>query len=266
MLAIIKIIPSINKIVTANNYLQYARNSLSTLSKDKDLKIVETEISSNKEEINFKNSIILNNISLKYSDTLVLDNINLEINKSDFIGVIGNTGSGKSSLSHILLGLINPSQGQIQCDGQNIFDNVKSYQKNIGYVPQNIFLLDDTIQNNITFGSSVDEKKISKVVKLASLENFIKERPNGLNQIVGEKGIKISGGEKQRIGIARALYREPKILILDEPTSALDEATEKSIINELIHLKDVFTIILITHKLSNLNLADKIIKIEHKKF
>ena len=139
LLAIIKIIPSINKIVTANNYLQYARNSLSTLSKDKDLKIVETEISSNKEKINFKNSIILNNISLKYSDTLVLDNINLEINKSDFIGVIGNTGSGKSSLSHILLGLINPSQGQIQCDGQNIFDNVKSYQKNIGYVPQNIF-------------------------------------------------------------------------------------------------------------------------------
>ena len=106
--------------------------------------------------------------------------------------------------------MINPSQGQIQCDEHNIFDNVKSYQKNIGYVPQNIFLLDDTIQNNITFGSSVDEKKISKVVKLASLENFIKERPNGLNQIVGEKGVKISGGEKQRIGIARALYREPK--------------------------------------------------------
>ena len=265
LLAIIKIIPSINKIVTANNYLQYASNSLSTLSKDKDLKIVETKNLSNKKEINFKNSIILNNLSLKYSDTLVLNNINLEINKSDFMGVIGKTGSGKSSLSHILLGLINPSQGQIQCDGHNIFDNVKSYQKNIGYVPQNIFLLDDTIKNNITFGSSVDEKKISKVVKLASLENFIKERPNGLNQIVGEKGVKISGGEKQRIGIARALYREPKILILDEPTSALDEATEKSIINELINLKDVFTIILITHKLSNLNSANKIIKIEHKK-
>ena len=108
-------------------------------------------------------------------------------------------------------------------------------------------------------------RKILKVIKLAALENFIKNKPKGLDQIVGERGVKISGGEKQRIGIARALYREPNILILDEPTSALDENTEKSIINELINLKDVFTIVLITHKLSNLKLADKIIKIENKK-
>ena len=135
-------------------------------------------------------------------------------------------------------------------------------------MPQNIFLLDDTIFNNIAFGidaNKIDKEKINKVIKLASLEKFIQKMPNGLDQIVGEKGIKISGGEKQRIGIARALYREPKILILDEPTSSLDESTEQSIIKELLNLKHVFTIILITHKLSNLNSADKIIKIENKK-
>ena len=205
---------------------------------------------------------------MKYEDNLVLDNLNIDFKKNEFVGIVGDTGSGKSSLSHVLLGLIESSNGQIKCDQENILDNIKSYQKNIGYVPQNIFLLDDTIKNNITFGidhGKIDNEKIKKVIKLSALENFISKTPNGLEQIVGEKGMKISGGEKQRIGIARALYREPKILILDEPTSALDELTEKSIIKELFNLKHVFTIILITHKLSNLNTADKIIRIENKK-
>ncbi len=268
LLAIIKIIPSINKIVTANNYLQYAFNSLSTLHQDINLRIKDREESFSENRMDFNDKISLKNISLEYSGNLIFDKVDYEIKKNDFLGIIGNTGSGKSSLSHILLGLISPSQGEINCDSVNIFKNIKSYQKNIGYVPQNIFLLDDTISNNIAFGidpSKVDQLKISKVIKLAALDKFIEKMPNGLNQIVGEKGIKISGGEKQRIGIARALYREPKILILDEPTSALDETTEKSIIKELLDLKDVFTIILITHKLSNLNSADKIIKIENKK-
>ena len=268
LLAIIKIIPSINKIVTANNYLQYAFNSLSTLNQDINLKIKDNQKTLSGNNISFNNKITLENISLAYSENLIFENVDYEINKNDFLGIIGNTGSGKSTLSHILLGLINPSQGEVKCDSVNIFNNIRSYQKNIGYVPQNIFLLDDTIFNNIAFGidaNKIDKEKINKVIKLASLEKFIQKMPNGLDQIVGEKGIKISGGEKQRIGIARALYREPKILILDEPTSSLDESTEQSIIKELLNLKHVFTIILITHKLSNLNSADKIIKIENKK-
>ena len=268
LLAIIKIIPSINKIVTANNYLQYAFNSLSTLNQDINLKIKDNQKTLSGSNISFNNKISLENISLAYSENLIFENVDYEIKKNDFLGIIGNTGSGKSTLSHILLGLINPSQGEVKCDSVNIFNNIRSYQKNIGYVPQNIFLLDDTIFNNIAFGidaNKIDKEKINKVIKLASLEKFIQKMPNGLDQIVGEKGIKISGGEKQRIGIARALYREPKILILDEPTSSLDESTEQSIIKELLNLKHVFTIILITHKLSNLNSADKIIKIENKK-
>ena len=268
LLAIIKIIPSVNKVVTANNYLQYANNSLSLLNDDIQLKIIDKENSKSRENVKFDDKITLSNISLKYENNLILDDINIEFKKNEFVGIVGDTGSGKSSLSHILLGLIKPSQGEIKCDAANIVNDIKSYQRNIGYVPQNIFLLDDTIKNNITFGSDLnegDQNKIEKIIKLSALEEFVAKTPQGLNQIVGEKGIKISGGEKQRIGIARALYREPKILILDEPTSALDESTEKSIVKELFNLRHVFTIILITHKLSNLDSADKIIKIENKK-
>ena len=268
LIAIIKIIPSINKTVASANYLQYASQSLLTLNDELNFnskKFGEYKIDKHKKKINFKEKIDLINIKFQYPEKTILENINLEINKNNFLGVVGQTGSGKTTLCNLLLGLYEPTSGQIKSDNENIFENPKSYQRLIGYVPQHIFLLDDTIRNNITFGLSLDEKKILKVIKLAALENFIKNKPKGLDQIVGERGVKISGGEKQRIGIARALYREPNILILDEPTSALDENTEKSIINELINLKDVFTIILITHKLSNLKLADKIIKIENKK-
>lgn len=268
LLAIIKIIPSVNKVVTANNYLQYANNSLSLLHADMQLKIKDNESSKIHENMKFNDKITFQNISLKYDDNLILDNINVDFKKNEFVGIVGDTGSGKSSLSHMLLSLIKPTEGEIKCDSVNILNNVKSYQKKIGYVPQNIFLLDDTIRNNITFGiksDKTDQKKIKQIIKLSALEKFVAKNPHGLDQIVGEKGIKISGGEKQRIGIARALFRQPEILILDEPTSALDESTEKSIIKELFNLKHVFTIILITHKLSNLNSADKIIKIENKK-
>ena len=268
LIAIIKIIPSINKTVASANYLQYASQSLLTLNDELNFnskKFDEYKIDKNKKKINFKEKIDLINVKFQYPEKTILENINLEINKNNFLGVVGQTGSGKTTLCNLLLGLYEPTSGQIKSDNENIFENPKSYQRLIGYVPQHIFLLDDTIRNNITFGLSLDEEKILKVIKLAALENFIKNKPKGLDQIVGERGVKISGGEKQRIGIARALYREPNILILDEPTSALDENTEKSIINELINLKDVFTIVLITHKLSNLKLADKIIKIENKK-
>ncbi len=268
LIAIIKIIPSINKTVASANYLQYASQSLLTLNDELNFnskRFDEYKIDKNKKKINFKEKIDLINVKFQYPEKTILENINLEINKNNFLGVVGQTGSGKTTLCNLLLGLYEPTSGQIKSDNENIFENPKSYQRLIGYVPQHIFLLDDTIRNNITFGLSLDEEKILKVIKLAALENFIKNKPKGLDQIVGERGVKISGGEKQRIGIARALYREPNILILDEPTSALDENTEKSIINELINLKDVFTIVLITHKLSNLKLADKIIKIENKK-
>ena len=271
LIAIIKIIPSINKTVMAVNYLQYASKSLQTLNQEMYFKIQKNKVSeklSEKSKINFNQKINFIDVSFKYSEKNILENINFELKKNSFVGLIGETGSGKSTLSNLMLGLYEPSSGQILSDGDDIFKNPKSYQSLIGYVPQNIFLLDDTIKNNIAFGideENIIEKNIIETIKYSSLENFVNKLPNKLNQFVGERGIKISGGEKQRIGIARALYRNPKLLILDEPTSALDGNTEKKIINEIESLKNNTTIFLITHKMENLKNADYIFKIENNK-
>ena len=268
LLAIIKVIPSVNKVVSAGNYLQYASNSLDKLNNE--LKIRSDSLNNNfiEKKIRFERSIILEDVSFKYLDKAILENINLELKKNSFIGIVGDSGSGKSTLSNLLLGLYQPQSGKISIDGNDIFKNIKSYQKLIGYVPQNVFLLDDSIKNNIAFGvekSKISDQKLYKSIELSSLNNFINKLPNKVDQIVGEKGLKISGGEKQRIGIARALYKNPKILILDEPTSSLDSRTELEIINELFLLKNYITMFVITHKLENLKKADNIFKIENNK-
>ena len=271
LIAIIKIVPSINKTVTAINYLQYASKSLHTLNQEMYIKTQKdktNEILSEKNKINFNQKINFVNVSFKYSEKNVLEDITFELKKNSFIGLIGESGSGKSTLCNLMLGLYEPSTGQILSDGEDIFKNPKSYQSLIGYVPQSIFLLDDTIKNNIAFGideKNILEKNIIETIKYSSLENFVEKLPNKLNQFVGEGGIKISGGEKQRIGIARALYRNPQLLILDEPTTALDRNTEKKIINEIELLKNNTTIFLITHKMENLKNADYIFKIENNK-
>ncbi len=271
LLAIIKIIPSINKTVTAINYLQYASKSVQTLNQEmyfEDRENMIEQTSSNNLIIDFDKKINFVNVSFDYSKKNILQDVNFEIKKNSFIGLIGETGSGKSTLCNLLLGLYKPISGQILSDDENIFKNPRSYQNLIGYVPQNIFLLDDTIKNNIAFGideKDISEKNIIETIKYSSLENFVSKLPNKINQIVGERGVKISGGEKQRIGIARALYRNPKLLVLDEPTSALDGDTEKKIINEIESFKNDKTVFLITHKMENLKNADHIFKIENNK-
>ena len=193
--------------------------------------------------------------------------INLKILQGSSIGIIGDSGAGKTTLLNILLGLLHPNSGEVLVDGKNISNGIRSWQNLIGYVPQNVYLSDDTLKKNIALGifeELIDNNKIEDCLKSSKLQGFISQLNNGVNTKAGEFGDRISGGQRQRIGIARALYHNPAILILDEYTNALDIETEKKIVGEVNLLKGKKTIIMISHRLSALSNCDKIYKITKK--
>ena len=174
-------------------------------------------------------------------------------------GIIGQSGAGKSTLVDLLLGLLTPTKGSIKIDSLDINEHFSNWQKQIGYVAQDIYLMDDSIKKNIAFGlneDQINDKKIARSLQLSQLNDFVETLPNGLNTTIGERGLRLSGGQRQRIGIARALYNDPKVLIFDEATSSLDNETEKELINEIIKLKEKKLIIMIAHRLSTLNNCD----------
>ena len=227
---------------------------------------------SKKSHLNFKKSIELKNLNFSYhNERLILDSINLRIKKGEIIGIIGKTGSGKSTLVDLIIGLLKPNNGKIEIDGRDIYlenseDKIVSWRKNISHIPQSIFLRDATIYENIAFGiekQKINKSKVRKVAELACIKSFIENELGSYNKYVGEKGIKLSGGQLQRIGIARALYKESSLLVMDEATSSLDSDTEKKIINSIINLKNKPTIIMIAHKYNTLLNCNRIIQIEN---
>ena len=166
------------------------------------------------------------------------------------------------------MGLLKPESGKIFLDGKNIYENIKSWKRKLGYVPQNLYLIDDTIKKNIAFGlneNDISEKKIFQSIEKSQLKKFINNLENGIISVVGERGIKISGGERQRIGIARALYNDPEIIVFDEATSALDIETERKLLDTLLELKKTKTIIFITHRTGNLSVFDQVYKLDKNK-
>ena len=214
----------------------------------------------------FKKKIEFKNVKFKYSDKNIIDNINFLNEKNSFVGIKGESGSGKSTILNILTGLISPTEGEIFIDGKSQNLSTRVWQKKIGFVSQNTHLLDDTIKTNIAFGSDegqIDEKLMEDCIKKSGLENFIKNLDKGINTVVGENGTKISGGQIQRIGIARAFYKKPEILILDEPTNSLDEENEKKIIETLKKLKNDVTMIIVSHDEEPLKITDKKILIKN---
>lgn len=218
----------------------------------------------------FNKSIDITNISFKYPSTqkYVLFNLSFSICKGDFVGVIGSSGVGKTTFIDILLGLLVPTSGKIEVDGKNIYDDIRVWQSNIAYVPQNIYLIDASIRENIALGvdeKDIDDEKIQKVLVASELSSFIEDLPEGVYSGVGERGVKLSGGQRQRIGIARALYQEPEILILDEATSALDNLTEKNIIDTILKLKGQITIIAVAHRLTTLEQCDFKVRLQNGK-
>ncbi len=271
-LSTIRLIPSYNQITTSLTRLKFVSASANLINKElaeygKNLKNINNNLDY-KEKFLFNKKIKIENVSFSYQETnqTSLKSINEEINFGSVIGIYGPSGAGKSTLINLITGLLEPSSGKITVDGKNIITNKKGWFDNISYVSQDIFLLDDTIRNNIAFGENkdeIDDISVDEAIKISDLEKFIEGKENKINTIVGDRGAMISGGQKQRIGIARAFYRKPRLLILDEATNALDPEVEKKVLKFILNKKKDTTIIIISHKLSNLKDCDKILFLEN---
>ncbi len=225
---------------------------------------IELDISS---EFIFK-EIEFSNVSFRYasSDKETLMDANLSIEEGKCIGIVGQSGSGKSTLIDLIIGLHAPSAGSIKVNGVDLLYNIKVWREQIGYVPQNIFLIDSSIKKNIAFcDESVDEIRMAYAVKSAQLEEFVELLPSGMDTLVGERGVRISGGQRQRIGIARAIYRNPQILIFDEATSALDTETEKEVLDSIYRLRGKITIVIVSHRESTLKSCDHVYMVSEGK-
>jgi ABC-type multidrug transport system fused ATPase/permease subunit len=256
-----RFLPSLNRILNSLNSFKFYSNSIDlvhnqlALSKNNNILLEEKKIVS----CDFNNQIEIKNVSFKYKQdepSLILKNINLVIKKNSVNFIKGQSGSGKSTILNIICGLLKPTNGEVLIDNKNINNFLRAYQKKIGYISQKTLLTDDSILDNIVFSQKkivLDLNLVHEVIKKSKLDKLINSLPNGLQTLVGERGASLSGGEQQRIGIARALYKQPEILILDEATSALDEDTELSILKEVFELSNSTTIIVVSHKKLEIN-------------
>uniref|UniRef100_B8HV81 ABC transporter related n=1 Tax=Cyanothece sp. (strain PCC 7425 / ATCC 29141) TaxID=395961 RepID=B8HV81_CYAP4 len=289
-IASIRILPSANQLMNCINTLRNAKPTLDRvyldlkelespeairylsmlrgLSLDNKAKIIFNSIDSLKTKpLRFKDRIVVNKLNYAYPGATVnaLTDVSLTIRKGESVALIGKSGAGKTSLVDVLLGLLIPQSGDIHVDGCSIYDNLRAWQGLIGYIPQSIFLMDDTIERNIAFGVPdhlIDQQSLNRAIHLAQLSELVEQLPKGVKSIVGERGTLLSGGQRQRIGIARALYHEREILVLDEATSALDNETEKLISESIRALSGTKTMIIIAHRLSTIEHCDRIYQME----
>jgi ABC-type multidrug transport system fused ATPase/permease subunit len=260
-----KVLPSINKLVSSKQTLKVSRSTIETIHHDLDLPISVNSPNHNL-DYQFKN-IVVDHLDFKYeqSENLVLSNINVEILSGEAVGFVGQSGSGKSTLIDIMLGLLEPQSGSVLINGQSFDDVKQSWQKTIGYIPQTIFLMDDSLRRNIAIGiadNEIDETAILEALKSAQLEDFVASLPEGVDTVVGERGVRLSGGQRQRIGIARALYHRPSVLVLDEATSSLDTETEHGVMQAVQALQGDKTVIIVAHRLSTVEYCDRLYRLD----
>ncbi len=269
--AAVRLIPTVNRLSLNIQTIRYGKSSVDLLYEEFNKFENENNISTeNNKTLELNDNIELKNINFSYDNKKsILNSINLKIKKGSMIGIVGQTGEGKSTLVNILTGLLKPTSGSIFLDNNLFKDNLYDSKNFIGYVPQDTFLLDGTIKQNIVFTLeeefNYNEKNLNKALKLSKLEKFVDSLPNNLNSQIGENGSKLSGGQQQRVSIARALYRDPKILIFDESTSSLDVDTERQIVKDIEQMKVDKTIIIISHRETTLKYCDEIYKIHDTK-
>ena len=265
-MAALRIMPSLNRFLTSageirrrDAYISTIHQALSSGDGDPDRNFSSQHIP----PLPFENAIEINNITYAYPDTEhhALMNFSLTIKKGESVGFVGPSGAGKSTLMDIILGLLEPTSGSLLIDGDNAYDNIAGWQKHIGFVPQQVFVTDDTIRRNIAFAmddDEIDAGRVANVLEMTRLGQFVDELPDGLDTMLGEHGTRLSGGQRQRIAIARALYRDPDVLVFDEATSALDNVTEQEVTRAIEALSGDKTIMIVAHRLSTVRKCDKI--------
>jgi len=274
--AAIRIMPSANRIntyITTIAYNQYSldfvyENLTDSMKTDKAMRAERAAIAG--PELHLEKEIELKGITFAYpdSDVKIFDNADMLVKKGQSVGIMGPSGAGKSTIVDILLGLLHVQKGEILCDGSNIFSNYDSWLAQIGYIPQSIYLVDESIRENIAFGidlDQIDDDRIWEVMEEAQLAEFVKTLPEGLDTKIGDRGVRLSGGQRQRIGIARALYHNPEILVFDEATSALDNETEAAVMEAINSFHGRKTMVIIAHRLNTIEKCDVIYEVKDEK-
>lgn len=267
--AAFRLMPSVNRVLGALHALHYGLPMINNVYKEINL---DTPLVTGTQRsiAAFGVDIKLNRVTYTYPGATesALKEVSLVIKSGESIGFIGASGAGKSTLVDILLGLITPDTGEVKVDGKNIQENLRRWQDQIGYVPQTIYLTDDTLRRNVAFGlpsEQIDDAAVQRAIKAAQLEDFVTSLPDGLETLVGERGARLSGGQRQRIGIARALYHDPEVLVLDEATSSLDSDTENGVMKAVRALQGKKTILIIAHRLSTVDHCNRLYRIENGK-
>ncbi|HEY5891326.1 MAG TPA: ABC transporter ATP-binding protein [Acidimicrobiia bacterium] len=269
--AALRIMPGLNAVVSGLNLIRYGQASLDNVMgdlADASQNPPELDVSAAPRERLQWSELVFEDVAFTYAETAppALVNADLTIRRNEILGLVGHTGSGKSTLIDLMLGLLEPSHGHIQIDGQQLSDVKRAWQSNLGLVPQDIFLLDDSILKNVAFGiaeNEIDRERAEECLRIAQLAEFVANSSQGVETRIGERGTSISGGERQRIAIARALYASPTLLILDEGTSAIDTVTELNLVNELKSSAVIDTVIVVSHRLSSLRICDSIAIMDH---
>lgn len=263
--AAFRLMPSVNRIMGAIQSTRFAVPVIENLDQELCLLSRAPPVTST-QSVSFAREIVLSGLKFRYegADKDALSDIEIRIEKGSAVGLIGGSGAGKSTLVDIILGLLQPTAGQACVDGVDIWQNLRGWQDRIGYVPQHIYLTDDTLRRNVAFGVAehqIDDAAVARAVSAAQLEAFVVSLPLGLQTMVGERGVRFSGGQRQRVGIARALYHNPELLVLDEATSALDQETESAVMQAIGQLKGSKTIIVVAHRLSTVEQCDLIYRL-----
>ena len=264
--AAVRLMPSVNRVSEAVSSIRFSRSSADVICDD--IRNLEKPLELGRQRdvppLPLRDRIELRGVRYRYPGTNddALKGISLTIKKGSSVAFVGPSGSGKTTIVNLILGLLEPTDGTVDVDGRDLRTNLRGWHRNIGYVPQTVYLTDDTVRKNVAFGleeAEIDPRKLDAAIEAAQLRSFLQTLPNGLDTLVGEHGVRISGGQRQRIGIARALYNDPELLVMDEATSSLDNETERYVIEAIEFLKGNRTIIMIAHRLSTVWECDELI-------